>query len=459
MIFSNLHRNILCHLALLVVAPTTGPPRLLQDGGPPPAPNPSKEMPEAVLEDSEGHDLSDESEEKEFERMKEDQRKSDEEDDSPDEGEDMEKVDYENLPEQKKKFHYDHAAALDAEVSEDGGSIDEDFEDEERIGCNLKGPIADVSMGFEIAEVAFSFEEASSSCLSIRECIGLTCQTNPKHKDKSCRIRWMEGRLYEVALFEHLNHSTYYKLCDGETWDKERRMVLPPSGFGADGVPVKQEHKKGDTTKPHKLKPTTPNAGEDPAMDIEGELKDFWAQQTLTFLCNARDSETFHETVNAPLKQKVIHGVFFSEYNEEQFESVAVSILDPEGKEIFNTGKRVDGTFKVEVKKPGTYSIVVNNDHFTQATWVTMMFGGYDMVQKHHIDHLHASTETLIKLVRGIQQQGMYLWERQNSGLHHINGVNLNTVGFRTFEFLVCAFMAALQVVYIKSLCSHRRII
>merc|ERR1719289_139258 len=123
-------------------------------------------------------------------------------------------------------------------------------------------------------------------------------------------------------------------------------------------------------------------------------------------------------------------------------------------KQIYTTGKKVDGVFKVTVERAGNYEIHVANDHMFQPTWVTVMFGGREHVQAHHMEKLNVSVETLRNLVRGIQQEGMFLWERQNAGLHHISGISLNCLALRTFEFLVMAFMAALQIVYVKSLCS-----
>jgi len=356
----------------------------------------------------------------------------------------------------------------------EGDEDDDEFFNEEREECRMEGPIANFSIGYEFADISLSYEEASQSCLQIRDCVGVTCPTEHKPEDKTphCRVRWNEGKIYGVKMFPFEKHSTYYKLCKDEEWDPVNKMVkIPPDHTPPPSTPVPKgtDHgigtaktvaptppptRKGDATRP-----TMATEPDEPSIDMEAELRNFVASQTLTIEVKARDKEIFHETFVAPLKSKKIHGVFFSEYNEDNYETIQIIIYGPTGEQIYTTGKRVDGVFKVEVDAPGTYEIHVLNDHMFQPTWVTMMFGGKEVLEGHHIDKLNASVETLTRLVRGIQQEGMYLWERQNAGLHHISGVSLNCLALRTFEFLVMAFMAALQIVYVKSLCSHRRII
>jgi len=193
--------------------------------------------------------------------------------------------------------------------------------------------------------------------------------------------------------------------------------------------------------------------------NIEDIMEGFWAAETITIHVGASTTETLYETFFGPLKAKTFSGVFYSASDDESdSETISISVLDPDGVSVFSTKDEVQGAFKLPINNAGTYQILIKNSHLRSGAWVTMMFAG-EKLKEHHMEHLEAELSIVEKLLTSIKQEDTYLWHRQSTALHAISGMNLTCLALRTFEFLVMTFMAAVQIIFVRSLCAHRRII
>eukprot|EP00397_Hematodinium_sp_SG-2012_P055737 GEMP01068240.1.p1 GENE.GEMP01068240.1~~GEMP01068240.1.p1 ORF type:complete len:359 (+),score=53.63 GEMP01068240.1:29-1078(+) len=318
-------------------------------------------------------------------------------------------------------------------------------------GCRFLEPEKDMTFNVGSEEVKLDFlslDEAKMSCSMTPICVGIVCRS-PDGMVK-CQDIMVEGydtdsiNVNEIIAPE-AGTTLYRRICD---------LPMDESSTQIDQIFAGEpEQEDGDADK-----------GEDVAKEanlsnLEAVLADFWASETLTFNVEARSQEILYEDVVAPIKHKSISVVFFaSDRSEGALETISLSIFGPDDKEIHSTGKKYEGALKVRVHKPGTYKIVLENSHLATGAWVTIMFGG-DKLKPEHLEHMNEELSVVEKLLQSISQGDTYLWQRQSTALHVISAMNLNCLALRTFEFLVMSFMAALQLIYVRSLCSHRRVI
>merc|ERR550534_1480514 len=227
---------------------------------------------------------------------------------------------------------------------------DEDNDVDDYRDCKWEGPKKGSFFGNFAYELTQEFpqEEAFAACDHVDFCVGVVCHV----QTGICSLRENDGQGFSV----NENYDSWVKICEGDT-------------VGDDGIPVSAYANQDDRPDPSSS-----------TMDVDQEFFNFFATQTMTFPVKGRSVEVFYEDFDS--KNKVLQGAFFaSEHNEQGSETLTVTILDKNNNELWKQAAVVEGVFKIPIKEPGQYRIVIENSHFFDTAWCTLMLGG-DLLKK-----------------------------------------------------------------------------
>eukprot|EP01017_Pseudomicrothorax_dubius_P012278 TRINITY_DN1493_c0_g1_i6.p1 TRINITY_DN1493_c0_g1~~TRINITY_DN1493_c0_g1_i6.p1 ORF type:complete len:257 (-),score=47.94 TRINITY_DN1493_c0_g1_i6:374-1144(-) len=192
----------------------------------------------------------------------------------------------------------------------------------------------------------------------------------------------------------------------------------------------------------------------------ETHMKDFVAEDMLTFELPGRDSEIFIENIKyTPTK---IRGAWFVGHEGEN--SLDFKVVDPLGKEVYNNkDNKKEGIFYFDTHHQGNFEFRFYNPSFTTTQKVTFVLhcgnATDSLLTSTNIDPLEKKLRTIDKGIRDVHVETKFAAKRLDSHFQKVHSSHRRIYFLHIFESIAILGLTYFQIYYIKRILADKRII
>lgn len=189
-------------------------------------------------------------------------------------------------------------------------------------------------------------------------------------------------------------------------------------------------------------------------------MHDFNPDLLVTVPVAARSDEFFYEDV--AIAGTLIRGAYFviGSEDEEAHTGIDFVLTDPNGGIIYERRDHVEGVFSHHANVTGTYSLMIGNHKWMSSKQVTFLvgIGEHRALKSNDLNPLTEGMGAIEATLKEIQSESSYLWIKQKSHMKAVSSINSKVYWYYLFEFVVLLVVSSIQIYYIRSLLSNRRL-
>mmetsp|Transcript_13528 Transcript_13528/g.25471 ORF Transcript_13528/g.25471 Transcript_13528/m.25471 type:complete len:229 (+) Transcript_13528:678-1364(+) len=188
-------------------------------------------------------------------------------------------------------------------------------------------------------------------------------------------------------------------------------------------------------------------------------MRTFSPSDVVTFELIGKGKTEFYEEIS--VIPSILKGAWFS--TDEQAKDLDFQLLDPSGEVVFERKLKHEGIFTYEAKRRGNYRFTFASHKYLKPQYVTFAIhlgnSTEQVLQVEHLSPIETVLQTATRTIKDLQMDSQFAQVRQDSHFQTIAEANSHLFWLSVVECLCIIGVTAWQVIYVKKLLDHRRVI